>query len=71
MNMGREGIFTLLKMGQRKISGGMHEVEGLAKARGLAVVFDHTAPTFYRVSLEDGRKLIKKIKVQASLLRPS
>ena len=43
----------------------------LAKANGLAVVFDHTAPTFYRVSLEDGRKLIKKIKVQASLLRPS
>jgi len=48
MNMGREGIFTLLKMAQRKISGDMHEVE------------DHTAPTFYRVSLEDGRKLIKK-----------
>ena len=71
MNMGREGIFTLLKMAQRKISGGMHEVEDLAKANGLAVAFDHTAPTFYRVSLEDGRKLIKKIKVQASLLRPS
>ncbi len=27
MNMGREGIFTLLKMAQRKISGGKHEVE--------------------------------------------
>ena len=28
----------------------MHEVEDLAKASGLAVAFDHTAPTFYRVS---------------------
>ena len=25
----------------------------LAKASGLAVAFDHTAPTFYRVSLPD------------------
>ncbi len=71
MNMGREGIFTLLKMAQRKICGGKHEVEDLAKAAGLAVAFGQTAPTFYRVSLEDGRKLINKIKVQASLLRPS
>ena len=38
-------------MAKRKISGDMHEVEDLAKGAGLAVVFDHTAPTFYRVSL--------------------
>ena len=25
-------------------------LKDLAKASGLAVVFDHTAPTFYRVS---------------------
>ena len=26
----------------------------LAKASGLAVAFDHTAPTFYRVSQNNG-----------------
>ena len=34
----------------------------LAKAAGLAVAFDHTAPTFYRVSLKnrpEGGKFIK------------
>ena len=33
-----------------KLAGASMRSKDLAKASGLAVAFDHTAPTFYRVS---------------------
>ena len=54
---------------QRKISGGMHEVEDLAKARGLAVAFDHTAPAFYRVSLFLSKLALKNFSGSTAISR--
>ena len=36
----------------------------LAKASGLAVAFDHTAPTFYRVSLKNARTRPKMLTIK-------
>ena len=47
-----------------KLAGASMRSKDLAKAAGLAVAFDHTAPTFYRVSrfLGASRLNLKKKK---------
>ena len=40
----------------RKLAGASMRSKDLAKASGLAVAFDHTAPTFYRVRIDHLRR---------------
>ena len=40
-----------------KLAGASMRSKDLAKASGLAVAFDHTAPTFYRVSRKVGAQM--------------
>ncbi len=48
----------------------MHVVEDLAKAAGLAVAFDHTAPTFYRVSLFLAKLALKNFSGSTAISFP-